>query len=513
MTEELSTRATAVTVFEDRAEVTRSTTLDRTCRRISLTGLSPYVDERSLRASASGSTRVLSARVRWRTRAGSAVSPDEVEGLRSAVTQARDAVADAKSAWERAGAEVARLNGLRDQWLTRLASAPAGLSDPERARAWGAAGGSIAAMLTPSQTARSCAAAAIDQRQRDLEAAKARLSAALSRAPEIEAVAEVELADAQAGTSVELVYRVPCALWRPEYTVRVPAEHDAGTTAPVEVVRYACVWQRTGEVWDSIRLTCSTARPGATASPPLLSDDVLAARKRTPDEQRRVDVELREEEVVVAAVAGVRSVDDMPGLADGGHPVHWAADEPVHIDSDGHPVRFEVGKTMVSAEIERVLVPQLASVAHLRSTGLLSGGQPLLAGPVRIVRGEAMVGRGTTGFVGSGERFELGLGTDDGVRCRREESVERDQSFTGQRIRHQVVVHVSNVSDSPRRLVVTERVPVSEIEAVQVRVAASGFDVDRDGIARRQLDLPPNATQTVELAYEVRAGNAVVLPA
>lgn len=513
MIDELSTRACAVTVFEDRAEVTRRATLDRLSDRVCLTGLSPYVDERSLRASASGTARVLSARVRWRTRAESAASPDEVDSLRSAVTTARDALTEAKSAWERAGADIARLDGLRDQWLTRLATAPNGLSDPELARVWGEAGGSIAALLTPAQTARSDAAAAIDQRQRDLEAAKARLSAALSRTPEIEAVAEVELADAQAGTSIELVYRVPCALWRPEYTVRVPAQHDPGTNVAVEIVRYACVWQRTGEVWDSVRLTCSTARPGATASPPLLSDDVLSARKRTPDEQRRVDVELREEEVVVAAVAGVRSVDDMPGLADGGHPVHWAAAEPVSIESDGHAVRFEVGKTLVSAEIERLLVPQLASVAHLRATGVLSGGQPLLAGPVRIVRGESMVGRGSTGFVGSGERFELGLGTDDGVRCRREQSVERDQSFTGQRIRYKVVVHVSNVSDSPRGLIVTERVPVSEIEAVEVRVSASGFDVDRDGIARRQLDLPPNSTQTVELAYEVRAGNSVVLPA
>ena len=64
------------------------------------------------------------------------------------------------------------------------------------------------------------------------------------------------------------------------------------------------------------------------------------------------------------------------------------------------------------------------------------------SGPVRIARDKSLVGRAKIGFIGKGEPFEVGLGTDDGVRVRRTQTEQRDTvPVTGtQKIRRAVKV-------------------------------------------------------------------------
>jgi len=53
-------------------------------------------------------------------------------------------------------------------------------------------------------------------------------------------------------------------------------------------------------------------------------------------------------------------------------------------------------------------------------------GSGVLAGPVLLVRGTELVGRGRVRFVAKGEPFELGFGVDDGIRVRRQVADERE---------------------------------------------------------------------------------------
>jgi uncharacterized protein (TIGR02231 family) len=281
-------------------------------------------------------------------------------------------------------------------------------------------------------------------------------------------------------------------------------------------VTLAAAWQRTGEVWEDVEVRFSTARPARAASAPLIGDDVLVSRRKTDQELRRVEVSAREQEVMAAGAAGARAVDEMPGVDDGGEPLLLSPSENVSIASDGRPLRIEVGRLTVEATIDRVLFPEIAQVAHLRATATLTKGGPLLAGPVRIARGQSLVGRARLDFVGKGEPFEVGLGTDDGVRVRRSQDDQRETTaVTGtQRIKRTVKVYLSNLSGEARRVLVTERIPVSEIDDVEITLtAAGGFRNDgKDGFLHREVDLPPNAAQTLEIAYELRASSRVVLP-
>ena len=135
---------------------------------------------------------------------------------------------------------------------------------------------------------------------------------------------------------------------------------------------------------------------------------------------------------------------------------------------------------------------------------------------MRIARGQSLVGRARLDFVGKGEPFEVGLGTDEGVRVRRSHIDHRETTaVTGtQKVKRAVKVYLSNLSSEARRVLVTERIPVSEIDDVEITLtAAGGFrNEGKDGFLHREVDLPPNATQTLEIAYELRASSRVVLP-
>ena len=75
---------------------------------------------------------------------------------------------------------------------------------------------------------------------------------------------------AGAAGKVRLNYLVADASWKPQYRLRAGAEKD-----PVQVEYLAAVEQQTGEDWNGVDMTLSTAQPQLNATPPeLLALDI-----------------------------------------------------------------------------------------------------------------------------------------------------------------------------------------------------------------------------------------------
>ncbi|KYF52635.1 hypothetical protein BE08_29715 [Sorangium cellulosum] len=93
---------------------------------------------------------------------------------------------------------------------------------------------------------------------------------------------------------------------------------------------------------------------------------------------------------------------------------------------------------------------------------------------------------------------------------------EQDTSaITGSRkIRRRVKISISNLSSIARRVLVTERIPVSEVAEVEVAlVEAINWTLEeKDGFLRSRVELPPRGLKTLSFSYELRAGASVVLP-
>jgi uncharacterized protein (TIGR02231 family) len=514
-------RATSVTFFEDRAEVIRaaSVTLGRGSQWIAIAGVSPLVDERTVVARVSaGHAVVNAARVRWHVHGEAAIGREDIERLRAEEQAARRTVDEAGRARARGDRRIDQINALYTKWAEDVAKVANGVREPERIAAWRKAWSALSEVAHEAHHGISTSNEERERAEETAERAALRMREGTVSWPRYEARIEVDAEAVEDGEAaeIEVQYRVPSALWRPEHLMRFIAKSEKGGSAAVEIVTWATVWHAAGETWEGVRARFSTARPARDAVPPLVRDDVLHLRRKTAEERSRVLVETREHTIQAAGIErGTRAVDEMPGVDDGGEPLTLEAAEPLTLASNGRPLRVEVSRRLLPAEVDRVLYPELAGAAHLRATLTLAGA-PLLAGPVRVARGAGVVGRSKVGFVASGEPFEVGFGPDDGVRSRRHVEEQRDTTaiIGTQKIRRKVDIFLSNLSDETKALTVTERVPVSEIDDVEITVieAADFSAKDPDGFVRARVSLAPHETRRLSLSYEIRAGSNVVLP-
>lgn len=572
---EAESRPERVTLFEDRATVVRSAVAHVPPGRsvVVIDGVTPLVDDPSaLATSPDPHVGVLAVRVRRRVVRRPAAAGAEMERLREESREAAGRQAEATLVQERARADELRASTLLDAWHASVARVPR--ASLEELPAWQEAYRTIEGSLHAAYEVQERSQREMDLAHRERSLAEARLQQGAALHPRYEAAVEVQLEVPQGGrVHLELSYRTPCALWRPEHVARLsritpspsplgpatanlgsgvtsgaaPSESGSVVAVPpgperpaaprplsaglgtairtddgasgfrLEMATWATVWQATGETWKDVTCRLSTARPAQSASPPLLEDDVLALRTRSEAERHSVVVEARDQAVLVAGLdRGVRAVDEMPGVDDGGEPVSLEVRAPSTLLPDGLPARLEVVRVEMPCTVDCVAWPEISEAVFVRATATWAGKVPLLAGPVRLVGGDALVGKARARFVAPGEPFEMGFGIDDSLRVRRQVTETRDTTMLvgTQKISRKVWLGVSNMSGEKRHLKVIERIPVSEIAAVKVVLVSSGGATcdESDGFARFELDVEPNATRSVELEYRIEAGAKVALP-
>jgi hypothetical protein len=324
---------------------------------------------------------------------------------------------------------------------------------------------------------------------------------------------------------VTVHYVVPGAAWRP-YHRAVLAQREAPR---VEWQTSACVWQATGEDWTDVALTFSLERPSLGVEPPELVDDELMARRR-PD---HVVVEAREQEQQTTGLGGGGGggAAEVPGIDDGGLGLVLTAPRAT-IQADGAPHRVPVGGFSAPAQVSLVAIPLRSPWVHLRARIANTSPQPLLAGPVDLIMTSGYVGRAEIGFVAAGEKFHVGFGPEADIRVHREETSERDEAgllggWNVSKVR--VAVRLSNLGGQRREVLVTERIPISEVEQVDVQPSppdgyllgtddhpggeeitqVTARSIDERGMVTWSVELPPLGRRAVTLEYRVKSQRGV----
>ena len=345
----------------------------------------------------------------------------------------------------------------------------------------------------------------------ELQAAERAVELSEQRPTELVGHVELTVKAAVAGPALlRLTHLTACALWRPAY--RAVLDGDSLT-----LESDAMVWQRTGEDWSGVRLTLSTARSALATDPPRLDEDRLTLKDRSAAERRTVEVELREEEI---GTLGPTTVVGLPGVDDGGEARVLRSPAPVSVPGDGAAHRVRLSAFTTPAPSEYACSPELSPLVTQVVRFDNRSGHALLAGPVDLVRGSGFSGRGTLDFTAPGSPVELAFGSCDDYRVVRETQESRDVTGLTQRtvVTRTVRLHLSRFSapgeHGDRVVAVRERVPVSEVSAVEVRLHKDACSpapdaVDAEGIARWDVALPPGGRRTVTLVYALSASGKV----
>lgn len=505
---------TAVTCLEDRAHIERAVVLDLEAgvQRLRLGPVSALAVDRTLHAalSADHPAKVLDMRIvrTWTPRDPLRSGEDDSDLRRRAYTLEEEQRA-LELRRDRLHARLDLLGRLAADLLREIGEG-AGYGEAEGAR-W-------SRELDRVDTERDAHAEEFRAAQHRLTRLAAELvdvQRALNQSEEepAELVGHIELTvrTAAAGpVELRLSHLTPCALWRPAY--RAVSDGDRLT-----LESDAVVWQRTGEDWSGVRLTLSTARSSLATDPPRLDEDRLTLRDRSAAERRTVDVELREEET---GSLGPAPVVGLPGVDDGGEARVLRSPAPVSVPGDGLAHRVPLSAFTAAATSEYACSPELSPlVTQVVRCDNLSG-HALLAGPVDLIRGSGFSGRGTLDFTAPGSPVELAFGSCDDYRVVRHAEESRDSAGIAQRtvVTRTVRLHLSRFSapgeHGGRVVALRERVPVSEVAAVNVRLREDACSpapdlVDADGIARWDVTLPPGGRRTVTLVYELSASAKV----
>ncbi|MEV6011441.1 mucoidy inhibitor MuiA family protein [Streptomyces sp. NPDC051976] len=525
---------TAVTCMEDRAQVERAGTvqLDAGVRRLRVGPVTPLVVDRSLRAeftltgadegdgTEGAAPRVVDARVvRTYTAPPPGEPGEDASVLRREAHQLEREIHDARLQQQRLESTLAVIGQAKtDLHRDIVQGAGGGDADPER---WADRLDRVDQEAEP----RIEELHRLRRRLHDLDEELAEVRQTLTRVESephtLTAFVDLVVEAPQAGQArLRVVHLVPCALWRPAYRATLGADRES-----VLLESDAYVWQDTGEDWTAVALSLSTARPTLAASPPVLTDDVLVLRDRSAEERRTVEVNIREEEIrgVGDDSPAADGAAPLPGLHDGGAVRVLTAPRPVSVPSDRRPHRVRLSSFTAPCRAENTCAPELSPLVVTTARFTNASGHVLLAGPVDLVRGAGFVGRGELAFAGLGQEVRLAFGSEDTFRVVRHVEERRDTAGLAginQRtvITRRVRLFVSRL-DAPeggdaREVVVRERVPVSEVSAVEIRLRGDDSrpapdEVDAEGLVRYTLRLGPGDRREIDLVFDVTASSAV----
>ena len=340
----------------------------------------------------------------------------------------------------------------------------------------------------------------------------------------------------QAGNlEVALSYTVPGASWSPSYDVRVlSAEHA------VALGYFGLVRQSTGEEWKDVALTLSTARPGLGGAAPALTAWTLDLYQREVEQMRldsiMADKRARTEKAAAPATVNMQTVTS--GYIGGNQPAPLEKDAEMaaatleagatsasfkiataaSVPSDNSPQKVPITSTRLVANPEYLTVPKRLTTAFLTTKVANSSDFPLLAGAMNVFLDGTFVATSSLRTVMAGEKFDLALGADEGisVKHKRVQKFTEDTGLTnsGKRITYEYLITIQNNKKTAERVIVADQVPLSRNEKIVVKLLSPDAKEAKptdEGTLRWSLDLKPGEKRELTVKFTVEFANDVTV--
>ena len=412
-----TSRITSVTVYEDRAMVTRTAhlTLEPKEYEVSIQNLPEGVLEESVRASGKGESRVtitgLEVEKTFLEKTGDArvrILEDEIQQLEDEKRRIQDQIT-ARQSQQKFLTSIQVLSS--DQISKELTLKRPNVVEYQQVLDFlynGLAGvnGEIQNLEVR-----------LRELQRKLNALQQEIQQVRTAQALTRNTVNVSLHAKTGGTfDLEVSYVISGAGWYPSYDARV-----IGNPQKVDLQYYGEVWQRTGEDWPEAKISLSTARPSIGGRTPELTPWYLNfyLYQESKDERLFGLKEKMSEGEELQAPAEVTQFDKAK-IRESGTSVLFEIAEKKEVLSDGNPQKFTIAMDQFKPVMRYEAVPKLSPYAYLHSTVKNEEDYPLLAGPVSLFMGPDFIGKSRISNVAPTEEFPLDLGIDERIKIKRE---------------------------------------------------------------------------------------------
>ena len=333
---------------------------------------------------------------------------------------------------------------------------------------------------------------------------------------EVKAV-EIGLEVARGGElTLELSSVVPQASWEPVYDVRLARD---GKQA--ELTTRALIRQQTGEEWNDVSLTLSTARPAAGGAPPELYPWRISfyrpptrmpamvaapAQYRAKKSARMMEAADSEESLAVAREEAPAAAFQTAQVSGEQTSVSFRIPRPLDIPSDGSQHGTVVSVETLPVDLEFQAVPKFSPAVFLFSRMVNKAAYPLLPGRVNTFIGATFTGSSHLKKVAVGEGFDLFFGSDDQMTVKREELKQRKEAglFGGNRMTYRYRVEAANFRTDAQVVTLKDQLPLAgdaEIKVTLDEPSVKPDEVKADGTLVWKL--PLRAGEKREISYGI----------
>lgn len=512
-----SNTVSEVTVFLDRAEVTRRLDVDLPAgeHTILVEELPAQLLEASLRASGQGPKGLRIATVESRRAFATQVVQERERKLRQQLVAQQD--------------EKARLEGRRKaletqaKFIEQLASAPGDTDDkgnriftPEKwANAWQTIG--------KGMTETSAALVALQQELRTVEETIRKLEQELQqiqtgRRDSIIAAIQVQT-DTAGKAQFELSYQLDGASWSPVYDAALET-----ATGKISLTQAAYVRQSTGEDWSEAQLTVSTARPSAGAAAPELFpwwidfyQPPMPVERRLYKEKAEAKLEQSSEGMLAEMMAPLPEMEPAEEVPASGQAsefsLQYRIPGRVTVPADNSRHRFVLAKQNLDSTMSARTVPKLDQSAFLYAEIEYAGEAPLLPGPWQLQRDGNFIGTQNNPALLPGAKLALAFGVDEAIEVEyqqlRDERERQGIISREQHIERQYLITATNRHNITIPVTVYDQIPVSRDEAIKVELlddttTPTEKNVEnRPGILAWKNELKPQQKQRIKFGYAV----------
>jgi uncharacterized protein (TIGR02231 family) len=363
-----------------------------------------------------------------------------------------------------------------------------------------------------------------------IAAVEAQLNEIRGRSPQrrSQKAATLRVSASRAGTlELSVSYTTPGASWSAAYDARLRAE-----TRAIDVTYYGVIRNGTGEDWNGVALTLSTARPGLGGGAPTLSPWVVEPVRPMPTAYLAQGVASSEFKTARRAagptealtLAGSAAAESDATVAEatvqtGLSSATFRIEAPLSLPSDRSAQKVVITTLNCPAELRYETAPKLIEAAYLSASSTNRSDFPWLAGPVNAFLGDTFIATSALRAVMPGETLALSLGVDDSIAVKRRivKRFTEDTGLTnsGRRITHEYVVTLTNNKKTAERIVLREPTPVSRDEKIVVKVitpaerdissATAPKEISReaDGILAWRIDLKPGEKREVPIKLTI----------
>lgn len=526
---QLDSSVASVTVYADRARVTRKTAVDLKAGAhvLEFRRLPGWIDEDSVRLSVQPTDAGHIADVQVRREFLAQADDKEVLKAEAAVREIADqigALDDELKTLEQQAKQIEDIKVFSMEKLPRdMASRDVSIETY----------GKVIDFVTNALLRNATARRGIEKKKRDLvpeQEVRARKRAELQNIVQLQQTLVRITLDCPAAKKAELslTYMLPGATWAPVHELRAHGK------APdkVALASFAIVTQTSGEDWTDADISFSTQSSEATIRIPELASLLLNNQAVSSMEMAGPNSFDRAQELFKGqnklwfnytnpnrnqaefqnawssqAIRLSSNLAVFQKLQTRGTTAHFQARARLPVRGDGRPVRVLFGDVSLPAVPRIVAAPELslnaANVLQLTNTS----SNAILPGRIALHHDGAFLGMTDADFAAPAESFPVFLGVADQIKLSRVLDRQRSSIVRGRKTKMRVCFNgcAENLSAEPAKVMLTDRVPVSENKDISVSGISIKPDVDPDqkGIVKWDVDLKPGQKFTYRVEYTI----------